>query len=536
MKEKEDEFNNFIQEYYTKFVTESGIHTKNEKRKMIEDFCKKFCILSMDKEEYTGNISVVEMNTKQKIIGSMKKINDTNGVYSINKDALLDKFSLGSDNSNEAFKGFYQLLINVNHEFEHYIQLTEIRKLNILTDKKSLGDKITFSYENICKNFDKAFYKSQKGNYLNYLTEGEARREGNLKAFTQIMESKVPINEENIKFMIDKMQNSVKRDNIEYNNINSTIEDRNGNRNDITRKYVELEVTNSPKKMLEKYPCLQLEFNDDGHRKGLEEILDENGNLYKKINSMSIKDAKSLSDNLNIGYFKIMINTLKNMNKEDIEDTCHRLPKFKLVETIEFIKYFKECELNNRKQNIGKYYDIIKKFGLEKYTNRQIFLNARQMYSNKAKEKYSFDIRTQENYAEIEDEDTKFLDEFRKEIEEMDFTPYVKSEEIKNNDLRKKRYKEQKRELLKERKKIKRKINKSIRKEKIKELFPNILNYKTKDNEKEYYEYKINDEEKDFNESLEVAESERYLKKVKEREVSNVKNEEEINHEMEIKD
>lgn len=214
----------------------------------------------------------------------------------------------------------------------------------------------------------------------------------------------------------------MQEDNIEYEKIYVDNSVKKRSRADVVR-YTEQAVAKNPKLYLEKFPVLKFEYMKNGQRFPLENVWESMHYAQSKASS------KTMLERTQVGFAKVMGNILKDMTDIEMEDLIRRYGKEEVCKMIDFTRYGKRQELEQREKKLDKYFDIVKQKGLNNYVNAYAMEDALRSFQQKAGYGTHFDIVTQDNYIGFENEETKFLDNLKYMIERTDFTPYSSKEE-----------------------------------------------------------------------------------------------------------
>ncbi len=440
-----------IKDYYNYFIVEKD-NSYDDRKKAIDIFCKEFLQHMLKSNNYKAEIKIYNLDS-EKISGYIKSSKDdrkNNRIeYYINKEYILKTLGLASKDKNKAFKGLYELLNTSNHEFKHYMQERECRSYKVGESKITFSEAINYSNEIVARILDEEFYDDKKGNYYNFTVEGDARRYACIESVKQLC-SNIELDEINKRFLVDKIEKSILEDNVEYNNLSSNFFNKSGKRENVSNKYVEVAIAKAPERFLKLLPVFTKEYNENGERKGISQVLAEQKNDYFKISKTADSNNKYMQDDLIVGYSKILLNILKEYSNEELYSSFHNNGLDKFKDILKSIQEGKKYELKQRNLKFNEYEYILKKYNLQKYVNTKKIKEMHNEILRKAGYITDKNISIDNsNDFQVIDEDRDFLNKIKNEIEnytddKLDKKSIGKIKYYRNNRimLRKRKYEE----------------------------------------------------------------------------------------------
>ncbi len=433
-----------VQKYYTIFVEEAKNYSNRQKKKNIKNFAKEFANATIVGTRYADNKISLGKENRKKTNASMNTLGgqDKDSILKINIRKFMKEYKLNSTKEKDLFPAYFKLVETANHEMTHFFQGKDNGQFKMASNMISMSEALDFSYEDVARRLDKDFYNGKRGNYHNIMKEGDARRNGYIQAAIQFFNA-IPMSEKRAIYLGKKLVQSMEEDNIEYEKIYIDNSAKKHSRTDVVR-YTEQAVAKNPKLYLEKFPVLKYEYMKNGQRFPLEKVWE--GMHY----AQSKASNKIMLERTQVGFAKVMGNILKDMTDIEMEDLIRRYGKEEVCKMIDFTRYGKRQELEQRERKLDKYFNIVKQKGLNNYVNAYAMKDALRTFQQKAGYGTHYDIETQDNYIGFENEETKFLDNLKYMIERTDFAPYSSKEEEKMMGEKVKKIREDRLELNKQ--------------------------------------------------------------------------------------
>lgn len=407
-----------MKKWYEKIVANKPLlpHTTGSLERFTKEYVKKV----FKNTRFENDKIVVKEEKNPKNLGSMATSKNKASILKIN----FSKFLKGVNSSSEfkRFQYFYELQNTFNHETRHNFQLKEAMNFIPTTNGSTVSQCLEFAQEKLASSTEPyMFYSVEEGNYEDVLMEGDARRVGALKTATQMLRAIPNLKKEYKDFLIKKVIESIKEDNVEYKDIKYDGSYQKFNRGDVTSAYVDEYVATYPQHALETFEILSLEYKPDGTRRSFDELIKirdsrlDKINLNKKINETT---RKSLSDQINVAFSQIMHNELiRHANKEDIIDIRRRIGDKAFLNELEYIHNGRVKQAEERMEKYKEYAEFANNnLKIIKGSVKEEFKYELAKLVNKTGITTEIDSRTGREFKTLDDSKIKLLLKIGKEV------------------------------------------------------------------------------------------------------------------------
>lgn len=366
------ELQKIAEDMFKKFVFEKSDLNQEEFEKEIHRYARKILNANLRKDGITGaRINIKDINNKlhPTTNGGMSFRERENGketsVLAINFDKIINGTiaknkrvtrGLSSNNPKIRMQTITSFFETMQHEYRHYKQDRAI----ILDDDRvgyTLKEKYVMAKEKACRFLDDKFFYKFKRNYEKQYKEADARLSGKTEALTicknaYLLTKQKIINGELQNISIEDVDEDIFKRAVsrETNDIVMSNEisffKATGNREKMTDNATTLAISCN-KKILKLVPILGVEFDENGRKRTVDEII--------KIEKSELKCEKDPEFRKQIEECMDMIYTQKffyEMNDKDFKETVKRLGKEKTVEILNRCNRYNENTLIKNKQDL----------------------------------------------------------------------------------------------------------------------------------------------------------------------------------------
>ena len=410
-----------IKEFFENFVDKKSIF-KPSKEKILE-FCDEYVRLTLKNTKYENERIDLSEEYNPKTRGNIQT--GRNGEASklkLNLDMLIDKKGFNSSNSNARFAAAFQLFRTLNHEIQHYFQGKGIENYKINTKGMTLSECINITQENLARRTDPdKFYSFEEGNYEDIYIEGDARRAGTIKTATQLFRIYPKMSQARNEYLINKVIDSIKDDNVEFNDLKYDSSRAKYSRYDVTSAYVDELISAKPQILKDKkFSILNLEYDKDGTRFDFDEIVKrKNKELKALANNSKITEEtrKNIRRQVNAGFSMILYNSLKR-STDNIIELRRRMGDDVFLKEIDFVINGKKNEINEQFSKYKKYGDFFEqnKDKLNSKLKQEAIKELDNLY--KRSNYYTvIDKRTGEKIYNFDNKEIKFLNKVKSDVE-----------------------------------------------------------------------------------------------------------------------
>lgn len=439
-----------VKKWYSKIVDKNPISRVSTRG--LEKFSNEYVEMVFKNTRFENDEIRIEEEKNPRSWGSMSTSKNDASVLRIN----YSKFLKGVNNmsSYTRFKYFYELLNTYNHETRHCFQLKDSMNFLPSTRGSTISQCLEFAREKLASSTEPyMFYSVEEGNYEDILMEGDARRVGALKTATQMLRAMPNLKKNEKSYLVKQVMGSLKKDNIEYEDIKYDGSSRKYNRGDVTSAYVDEYVATYPKHALETFEILALEYKGDGTRRSFDELMEIRDSRLDKINfnrKFNEETKEALCDQMNVVFSQIMYNELvRHCTKEDLVDLRRRIGDKAFLRELEYIHDGKVKQAEERFEKYKEYAQFIN-------NNRKIIdkslVKEAQEELNKLIDKTGYveykDERTGKTIPTLEASKIKLLVRIGNDVKDsMNYYPRYNDQELEESDKRR----EEKNQKIKER-------------------------------------------------------------------------------------
>lgn len=348
-----------IKKYYNEFVEKNRL--LGISKDQILKFCQTYVKEVINGTRFENEIIRIEEEKNPDNAGSMDtRENGKASILKVNIDMLLEKDELGSKNKDLRFRAFAELVDTLNHETQHYFQNKEVENFKFTKNSMTFSNCLEIIREKISTMTEREkFYSAKEGNYPDVYIEGDARRTGSIKTSSQLLRIDPKMSAKRKIYLLGKVNNSIKKDNVEFNKLRYDGSFEKYDRNDVTSAYVDEYVAAHPNILNNrKFSTLAFEYDEDGTRFAFEELLDIRDDVYQSIkNNKKITEEtrESMFKQVNAGFAQIMYNSLARSSKEKIVDIRRRIGDTKFIKEIDYIHTGKLNEIKEKVQKYNQY-------------------------------------------------------------------------------------------------------------------------------------------------------------------------------------
>lgn len=358
MKKEENDYTqkiqNVIKDFFDDFVYERNDFTVEEFNNYMIEYSKEIVNLILEKNNIKGNIEFKE--THRVGLNGRMEYNEYDEASSTmylnlenaygNKDFNI--FGLKSFNIKGRFKEATSFINTLIHETQHYIQEYTINKGIESNKAYSLKEKYLLSLEFANQRIGGFPYYNLGNNYRDCFLESDARISSGLDTieyckpvlnnlYKEISKGNIKgIDEKDIDKYILNLSGTRTLNDIYYaNKLRLSKEDIHPK--EALTTLADFSIAESPE-LLERYPMLKLEFNEDGSRKTLDELVTQRDAKILELNEQG-KDTKEFKGL----YNDILTNTIcYTMSDKSLIEATRRLGKEKIK------NLFEDLSLNSR--------------------------------------------------------------------------------------------------------------------------------------------------------------------------------------------
>ncbi len=352
MKNQESDYTkkiqNTIKDFFDDFVFERNDFTVEEFNNYMFEYSKEIVNLILEKNNIKGNIEFKQLHSAG-VAGRMEYNEYSEGSSSTmylnlenaygNKDFNI--FGLKSFNIKGRFKEATSFINTLIHETQHYIQEYSVTKGLKTSNAYSLKEKYLLSLENANTRVGGFPYYNLGNNYRNCFIESDARISSELDTieyckpsldnlYKEITRGNIKgLDEKDIdKYMLRLTGKRALNDVYYANKLRFSKEDINPK--EALTTLASFSVADNPE-LLDKYPMLKLEFNEDGSRKTLDEIVAQRDAKIQELE----KSGKDSSEVKGL-YNDILTNTIcYTMSDKSLIEATRRLGKEKMKSIFE---------------------------------------------------------------------------------------------------------------------------------------------------------------------------------------------------------
>ena len=348
-----------IKKYYNEFVEKNRL--LGISKDQILKFCQTYVKEVINGTRFENEIIRIEEEKNPDNAGSMDtRENGKASILKVNIDMLLEKDELGSKNKDLRFRAFAELVDTLNHETQHYFQNKEVENFKFTKNSMTFSNCLEIIREKISTMTEREkFYSAKEGNYPDVYIEGDARRTGSIKTSSQLLRIDPKMSAKRKIYLLGKVNNSIKKDNVEFNKLRYDGSFEKYDRNDVTSAYVDEYVAAHPNILNNrKFSTLAFEYDEDGTRFAFEELLDIRDDVYQSIKNnkkITEKTRESMFKQVNAGFAQIMYNSLARSSKEKIVDIRRRIGDTKFIKEIDYIHTGKLNEIKEKVQKYNQY-------------------------------------------------------------------------------------------------------------------------------------------------------------------------------------
>ncbi len=353
-------------EMFNKFVYNKANLSKEMFEKELLGYTRKILNANLEKDEiFNAKIDILPISKKKEknVNGSMLFKEDLNSknhsVMRVNISKVINgtrNKGLSSPNPKVRMETITRYIETIQHEYRHYKQKRAIRVNDDRVGYTS-AEKHIMSRESASMGIKNEFFYKLKNNYKNYFMEADARLSGKTESLIiskpAYFQTKQMIKNGTLKNITiedvdkDAFDRTVSREtnDIVMSNEMSFFK-ATGNRSRITSNATDFSIACN-KKILKCYPFLGVEYNNDGTRKSLEDIIIQEQRIKNK--NYDYQTQKDINDYFDMLYTDILVH---KMTKEEFKETTKRIGKENMNELLGRCNNYNVNNRSKKKQDL----------------------------------------------------------------------------------------------------------------------------------------------------------------------------------------